>query len=227
MSDTLGRKDGFMPHANVDEIGVSYGIPRAEGAGNVISTVNSRDASTLLPNAIFQGVGEDVSGYGRAGVSITTTNKSSGILTIEVSRDNITWGGPTRTWADTRFAQPHMWNIVEKYFRIKYTNGTTEARGLTIQVQYSNNADILLGHQLDETLIDETEAIATRSVLVGRDVDGIYQNIATNLQAELKTEANDPGITQLMTEVLKELKIMNIYNSIKTDNIVTRKDVEV
>ena len=37
-----------------------------------------------------------------------------------------------------------MWNIVEKYFRIKYTNGTTEATALSIQVQYSNNSDILL-----------------------------------------------------------------------------------
>ena len=83
--------------------------------GNRISTTsfNSRDAATLAADAVFQGVGEDVSEYGRVGVSITTSNATDGVLTMEVSRDNVTWGGPTRTWSDTRFAQPHMWEIVE------------------------------------------------------------------------------------------------------------------
>ena len=36
----------------------------------------------------------------------------------------------------------------------------------------------------------------------------------------------DSEITQLMTEVLKELKIMNIHNSIMTDTQIQRTDVE-
>jgi len=131
---------------------------------NRISTTsfNSRDAATLAASATFQGVGEDVSGYGRVGVAINSTNATDGTLTMEVSHDDVTYSGPTRTWADTRVAAPHMWNIVEKYFRIKYVNGTTEALGLSIQVQYSNNADIVLGHQLNEILSEEVEAIITR-----------------------------------------------------------------
>jgi hypothetical protein len=146
---------------------------------NRISTTsfNSRDAATLAAGATFQGVGEDVTGFGRVGVSITSDNATDGTLTMEVSRDNITWGGPTRTWSDTRFAQPHMWNIVEKYFRIKYVNGTTEATNLAIQVQYSTNADVLLSHQLDGTLLDEREAIITRSVAASKDDAGNYVNI--------------------------------------------------
>lgn len=144
---------------------------------NKISTDNSRASATLAASAVFQGVGEDVSGYGRVGISITSSNATDGVLTIEVSRDNVTWGGPTRTWSDTRYAQPHMWEIVEQYFRIKYTNGTTEANDLAIQVQYSVNGSILLGHQLDETLLDETEAIVTRSVLVGKTEAGDYTNV--------------------------------------------------
>jgi hypothetical protein len=147
---------------------------------NRISTTsfNSRDAATLAAGATFQGVGEDVSKYGRAGISIISDNATDGVLTIEVSRDNVTWGGPTRTFANTSIAAPHMWNIVEKYFRIKYVNGTTEAQNLAIQVQYSNNADILLGHQLNETLLDETEAIVTRSVLVGKNASGAFIDAA-------------------------------------------------
>ncbi|MDB4786192.1 hypothetical protein OAG36_00510 [bacterium] len=131
---------------------------------NAISTTsfNSRDAATLAAGATFQGVGEDVSKYGRAGISISSDNATDGILTIQTSHDGVTYGGPTRDFADTTVAAPHMWNIVEQYFRIKYVNGTTEATNLSIQVQYSSNADILLAHQLDEILPLETESIIVR-----------------------------------------------------------------
>ena len=135
-----------------------------EASRNKISTTafNSRAAATLAAAATFQGVGEDVSRYGRVGVSIVSDNATDGVLTMEVSRDNVTWGGPTRTFYNTAIAAPHMWNIVEQYFRIKYVNGTTEAANLAIQVQYSSNANILLGHQLDEILPVEAEATLVR-----------------------------------------------------------------
>ena len=139
-------------------------LTQLQATDNAISTTsfNSRDAATLAAGATFQGVGEDVLKYGRAGIAIRSTNATDGVLTIETSHDNITWGGPTRDWANTSVAVPHMWNIVERYFRIKYVNGTTEATALCIQVQYSTNADIILGHQLNEILPAETEAVVTR-----------------------------------------------------------------
>lgn len=160
---------------------------------NQISTTsfNSRDAATLAAAATFQGVGEDVSKYGRVGVSITSDNATDGTFTIEVSHDNVTWGGPTRLVSDTRFAQPVMWNIVEKYFRIKYVNGTTEATNLSIQVEYSVNSDILLAHPLDETLIDEMGAVLTRSVLVGQDIDSVYRNVPVDELGQLAVNVHD------------------------------------
>jgi hypothetical protein len=139
---------------------------------NRISTTdfNSRAAATLAAGGVFQGVGEDVSLYARVGVAVTSSNDSDGVLTMEVSHDGITWGGPTRYWSNTRFAAPHMWNIVEKYFRIKYTNGTTEVNDLSIQVQYSTNADILLGHQLNESLAPDVESLIVRSSNFGDEV---------------------------------------------------------
>jgi hypothetical protein len=146
---------------------------------NVISSVNSRAGATLAAAATFQGTVETVTGYGRVGVSISADNATDGTLTLEVSHDNVTWGGPDRAIADTRFAQPVMWNIVEKYFRIKYVNGTTEATNLSIQTQYSSNADIILAHPLNETLIDEMGATLTRAVVAGADEGGTYRNVQT------------------------------------------------
>ena len=140
----------------------------AMATGNTISAIgtNSRAAATLAAGATFQGVGEDVSKHGRVGVSIVSDNATDGTLTMEVSRDNIKWGGPTRTWTDTTIAVPHMWNIVEKYFRIKYVNGTTEATNLSIQTQYSNNADIALAHPLNDIIQGDEDVQLVRSASV-------------------------------------------------------------
>jgi len=193
---------------------------------NKISTSNVRASSTLAAGAVYQGTSEEVTKFGRAGISITSTNRSNGVLTIEVSRDGVTYGGPSRTISDARFTQPHMWNIVEKFFRIKYTNGTLAAEGLTIQVQFSNNADIILGHQLDETLIDETEAIITRSVLVGKTTAGVFQNVPLSIQGRLITEPNSDNTDSLLRELITELKIQTLHLAEITNQKITEKDVE-
>jgi len=155
------------------------------------TTYNSRSAATLAAGATFQGVAEDVSSYGSVGVSISSDNATDGILTIEVSHDNVIWGGPTRAIADTRFAQPPMWLVVEKYFRVKYVNGTTEATNLSIQVHYSRNSDITLAHPLSETLLDEMGAALTRSVLVGKDATGAYRNVPVDELGQMAVNVHD------------------------------------
>jgi len=129
---------------------------------NKISTDNGRVASTLAASATYQGTSEDVSKYGRAGISIFSDNSTDGALTVEVSHDNSLWKSVTRDWSDTSSALPHMWTIVEKYFRIKYVNGTTEATNLSIQVQLSINSDISLSHPTGGTIPAETETVVTR-----------------------------------------------------------------
>ena len=148
----------------------TYRLPVSEVPNKISDSVadagavagNSRDAATLAAAGTFQGVSEEVSGYGRVGVAFKSDNATDGTLTMETSLDGVTWGGPTRSIANTSIAQSVMWNIVEKYFRIKYVNGTTEAENLAIQVQYSNNANTTLGHPLDETLPEEVGASIVR-----------------------------------------------------------------
>ena len=99
MSNIQGvDENGDRKNVTIDTTG---GLKTSQG--NVISTTsfNSRDAATLAAGATFQGVGEDVSGYGRVGVAIISDNSTDGTLTIQVSQDNSTWKDFTRTWADT------------------------------------------------------------------------------------------------------------------------------
>lgn len=129
---------------------------------NKVSDKNSHSTDTFAALAVFTGDWELVDQFNVAGVSITTTNATDGVLTMETSHDGISGGGPNRDFTDTRFAAPHMWTLSEKYFRIIYTNGTTEATALSIQTKYSHSGNILLAHQLNEILPAESEAILTR-----------------------------------------------------------------
>ena len=178
--------------------------------GNAISVVNSRAAATLAAGATFQGTSEDVSGYGRVGIAVTSTTHGEGTLWIEVSHDEVVWSTIPRTWSDTRYAEPHMWNIVEKYFRIRYVNGSEEVAGLSIQVQYSTNANILLAHQLDGGILDETESLLTRSVLLGKDDKGLYQNVGIANNGKLQVESTDE-FSHLLGAILEQQKKTNKY----------------
>jgi len=198
-----------------------------DSGGNAISTVNSRVASSLAAGEVFQGTGEDVSKYARVGVSVYSSTASSGTLWLEVSHDNVNWSGPSRTWEDTRFAQPHMWEIVEKYFRIKYLNGTTAVSDLAIQVQYSVNGSILLGHQLNESLKDETEAIVTRSVLVGKQTDGSYTNVPVSAGSGLKTyDSPSSTNTELLGHIHDQLQLLNARFEEAFRTGITLEDIE-
>ena len=131
---------------------------------NVISAdgVNSRAAATLAAAATFQGVGEYVAKFEKVSVSIISDNATDGVLTMETSHDGVTYGGPTRDFANTTTSAPHMWLIAEPWFRIKYVNGTTEATNLDIKTRFSSDGNILLAHQLDEILPLETESQIVR-----------------------------------------------------------------
>ena len=153
--------------------------------GNIISTNNSRDAANLAADATWTGTGEEVGNYGRVGVSFVCDNAASGTLWFEVSHDGVNYSGPPRTVSNLSAAQPFMWNIVEKYFRIRFVNDGVEAQNLSIQTQYSNNIDIFLNHALDETLKDEYGALLTRAIIGGQTGGGVYKNVPVNERGRL------------------------------------------
>ena len=136
-------------------------ITLGDNSGNKISSSNSRIASTIEASAVFQGGSEIISSYGRVGVAISsTTATATGILTFEVSHDNNLWSNVPKTWQT--LDAPLMWNIVEKYFRIKFVNNGIAAENFSIQTQYSNNSDIILSHQANEVLPAHTSSQTVR-----------------------------------------------------------------
>jgi len=194
-------------------------MPHINQAGSIVSAdqepanrispfgYNSREASTIAPNGIFQGVGEYVSMYGRVGISMSASSPTSGTFTIEVSHDNVTWAGPTRLIENVQYAEPIMWNIVEKYFRIKFVNGNRATTDFSIQTHYSINANTLLGHTLDANLKTEHGALLTRSVIAGLQPDGTYANAQISSAGQLKVSSG--GTPETLNNILLEMKLLN------------------
>jgi predicted small secreted protein len=186
------------------------GLISAADGGNLISTLNST-TTVLSAGETFQGTGEDVSKYGRAGVSVWTPfgEKTKGTLTIEVSRDGVNYGGPSRSIEDTTTAQPVMWEIVEQYFRIKYVNGSVVPTAFTIQTQYSVNGSILLGQQLGDTLSDGISGIATVGTLQGKDNNGDYNLAKVDANGAVQVTAEQLEIKDAVNALLDEQRLTN------------------
>ncbi|MDB4725938.1 hypothetical protein OAF54_00785 [bacterium] len=158
---------------------------------NYYSPIGVNSTQTpLAAGATFQGTSEDVGDYSRVGVAFYTPFGEPTDITVymEVSHDEVNWSSIPRSVANTSIANPIMWAVVERYFRIKIVNGASTASVFSCQVQYSNNDDILLGHPLNETLLDEKGAILTRAVLVGKTSGGTYINVPVDGDGHLHTD---------------------------------------
>lgn len=148
---------------------------------NFTSVLNSTNIP-LASGETFQGTGENVEKWGTISVSVFTPidEPTAGTLYFEVSRDGINYGGPSRVFTNTSTSQPHMWTVAEKYFRIRYINGSSTASTFQIQTQYSVNRPLILGHQVNETILDEYETTLVKSISVGKDPVGAYTNHKTD-----------------------------------------------
>lgn len=206
-------KNAAMMHDNASYVPVPTGVENplpVELSGNTISTLNSTSV-VLGPGEIFQGTGEDVSKYGRAGISIWTPfgEITNGTLTVEVSRDGVNWGGPSRAIPDTTVAQPVMWEIVEQYFRIRYENGPDTASQFVIQTQYSNNGAIFLGQQLGDALSDTITGIATVGSIQGKDRDGVYRTVAVDNAGALRVSDGEDMDQEILRDIRGQLVLLN------------------
>ena len=63
--------------------------------------------------------------------------------------------------------------------------------------------------------------------IAGQDSTGTENDVSVSEHGEIKSVSRDDAVAQLLIKLLKEMKIMNMYNAIKTDTVIDRSDVEV
>lgn len=137
--------------------------------GGFISTSNSSTA-TLAGDAVFTGVGEDVSRFSSVSVSWNTdvTSANNG-MSMEFSTDNSNWDKkiPAESHNDSLQVDHggvHRLSVVAQYFRVVYTNGSGAQSTFRLQTLFHTDNSMPLISRIDQKLNDNSDCAVVRPV---------------------------------------------------------------
>ena len=204
--------DSFLQPTSTDELKTVLDSIATNTAGSAVTNFISTDNSTtslLGAGASFTGVSEDVSNYTTIAVAFNASAKSDGTLYFEVSQDNVNFISIPFSIPDASIQTPKIWNVVEKYYRLKYTNGATPQSGtFQLQTKYSNGQELGLLTAADQELTAETSVQATKSIITGQNKAGEYKSGVVDSEGHIKVHLHDPTTAFGEIKVAEETPII-------------------
>ena len=153
-----GTNDGDVSNTN--------GLP-VTSKGGFVSTNNST-TSTLTSGSVFTGTGDDVTHYSSVAVSWNAdVAAASGGLSMQFSTDNSNWDRkiPVDSHSDSLQANHggvHRLAIIAKYFRIVYTNGTTNQANFRLQAIYHSDNSMPLISRMQQQINTTSDVTLVR-----------------------------------------------------------------
>lgn len=166
-----------------NDLGVSDGTDLIKGVFNEHQNEIDSNNSTTTPlgiSGVFTGTGTDVSLFTTVTVILYADQDSaSDGISFQFSSDDTNWDDVntfTLTTSDSstrRFQFP----ITAQYFRLVYTNGTTAQTAFRVQTILHRNVTLTSIHRVDDSLSSDRSCTLTKSVITGKDSEGIYQNL--------------------------------------------------
>lgn len=156
-----------------------------------ISEKNSTSAN-LGNGGIFQGTAEDTIDYASILVTVHPDQDSAPDgLEIQFSPDGSHWDSTDvfSIFADDKKIFTFM--PVNRYFRLKYTNGTTPTTQLHIQVTLKQTATKPSSHRVEESISSEDDAELVKAVLTGQTPFGDYETVQVNYGNSLNIAFGD------------------------------------
>lgn len=155
---------------NVNDGDVSNANPLPVLAkGGFVSTNNS-STSTLAGDALFTGVGDDVTHF--SSVSVTwnsdVASAASG-MSMQFSTDNVNWDTriPVESHSDALQVDhggDHRLPIIAKFFRVVYTNGSGAQASFRLQTIYHSDNSFPLVSRADQQLNTTDDCAITRPI---------------------------------------------------------------
>jgi len=174
----------------VDIISDVHGTDRLAVSIRPLGEVDTGNSTTtpLGISGVYTGTWHDVIDAIHIAVLVTSDVASStdGVR-VEWSSDGSTVldadafnldAGATKIWT----FGPHT-----KYYRVKYTNGTSAQSTFEISSIIKTAYQKSSSHRVQETISNEDDAELVKAVLTGEDSDGVFQNVRVNSSGELLT----------------------------------------
>ena len=128
-------KTGFGVDGSYEDVTDTNGLP-VDLKGGFVSTDNSSTA-TLAGDAVFTGTGEDISAYSSISItSISDVVSAKSGLSMEFSSDGTNWDRKLAGHITAESSYVHALRVINKFFRIVYTNGAGAQASFRLQVVY-------------------------------------------------------------------------------------------
>lgn len=149
-----------------------YTNQRASG----ISTLNST-SSILGAGTTFTGAWEEVVGYANVAITVfSDVPSATDGLKFEYSTDGINIDDHDYFGIPSNNGNQFSSGITSRYFRVRYTNGVTPQTQFRLQTMYHIAAPKPSTHRIDDAIDGQNDAELSKSVLTGKNPDGIFEN---------------------------------------------------
>lgn len=194
-------------------------------ASGIISD-NNKTTTPLAAGAIYAGAPDDVREYAEITVFLYSDVVSSADgLSLEFSTDAVNWDDKTILTAPAKTVVKKILPVIAQYFRIVYTNNSVAQSEFRLQVIYNRSKNKDITGNADGTIGDDSDVTLTRSIITGKDQNGIYQNAGVTIGNRLQTESRNSETYSIFDQMLKELKKINLHLSLMTDVDIQNKDL--
>lgn len=161
---------------------------------SVVSTLNS-SSTPLGISGTFIGTSEEVKDYASISI-IVHTDRDSAMdgLSIEYSVNGTVWNDSDKY---TVFADQARYVTVApeaRYFRVVYTNGVSAQTFFYLQVIYHRNYIKPSSHRIKDSINEENDAELSKSVLTGKNPDGVFVNESSSGVVSVASTSTPLGI---------------------------------
>lgn len=154
--------------------------------------VGNSTETPLLAEAVFTGVGIDVSAYSAITILVNSDVASDvGGLVAQFSADGIDWhDGEAYTIeaGSTKFFTPP---VQAKFFRLIYTNDVSDQTVFHLHVMLKKSPVKWSSHNIDMPIADQDDAELVKAVITGKKVNGEYDNVSLTNGANMKVSLEE------------------------------------
>jgi len=189
-----------------------------------VSTLNST-ATPLDADAIYTGGWEDVTNYGIIVITINSSHDSAADgLMVEFSSDGTNVDSDDVFTIPANTGKTFSFQAATKYYRVKYTNGSTQQTHFRLQTILKPYYVKPSSHRINDSIIGEDDAELVKAVLTGENpaetfvnfkattagnfkvsLEELESGVSVNANSQLKvtvfdSSGNEVGVAQLVDD---------------------------
>lgn len=145
---------------------------------NSVSAIGQNSSTTpLLANATYTGQWEDVLGFANIGVTvIADVASATNGLRLEYSTNGVDIDDFDEYTVSANNGSTNTIGVTYRYFRVRYTNGTSNQSFIRLSTIYLITAQKPSSHRIDDSINGQNDAELSKAVLTGKNPNNIFVN---------------------------------------------------